>query len=356
MHFRFSALAVAAGLLATTTTALTSTDIPSDQPVSDLLSSAQSHLSRGETSEALVYYDAAIARDPSNYLTFFKRATTYLSLGRTSQATDDFNQVLNLKPGFEGAHLQLAKIKSKVADWDGARTEYLAANKAPDSEEVMELNAAEGAVTIAQEAKEAGRWEDCIQQSGVAIQIATRVSSLRELRSYCRFEQGEELEGMSDLQHVLHLKPGDTHPHMLISATTYYALGDLEGGVGQIRKCLHSDPDSKICKKLHKQQKALTKQFSKIEGQLHKGQTTTAGKGLVGTEEEPGLLTIIKGQVDELRKDGYIHPKSKAKLYERVVEMVCQAYSEVSDFFITTARIINSNSSIVEPSRCQEIL
>ena len=107
-----------AGLIASpyTVYAFSENEIPADIPVSSLLSSTQSHLSRGKTSEALLYYDAAAARDSSNYLTFFKRATTYLSLRRVNQATDDFNAVLTLKPGFEGAHVQLAKIRTRLGD------------------------------------------------------------------------------------------------------------------------------------------------------------------------------------------------------------------------------------------------
>ncbi|KEY64359.1 hypothetical protein S7711_06388 [Stachybotrys chartarum IBT 7711] len=327
MLIRLSGLAVAAGLLASAA-ALSAQDVPADLPVSSLLDSAQSHLSRGQTSEALIYYDAAIARDPTNYLTFFKRATTYLSLGRTNQATEDFNKVLLLKPGFEGAHLQLAKIKAKAADWEAARTEYLAAKKAADSPEINELHEAYGAATLAQQAADAGQWDDCINHAGVAIYVASRSPSLRELRARCRFEKGELEEGMGDLHHLLNMKPGDTTPHVVISATTFYGLGDLESGIGQIRKCLHSDPDSKVCKKIHKQQKIIQKTYAKAEAQLRKGQTTTAGRTLVGTREDPGLISMVREQVEELRQDKSLPSQANARLYNMVVEMVCQAYIE----------------------------
>lgn len=329
MHFPLAKLAIAAGIL-TTAGALSPQDIPSDLPVSSLLTSAQTHLSKGETSEALVYYDAAIARDPNNYLTLFKRATTFLSLGRTTQATDDFTRVLKLKPGFEGAHIQLAKIRAKVADWDGARADFNAANRGPDSTEVQELEEAKGAAVLAEAAEKSGQWEDCVSHAGTAILIASRSPALRELRSRCRFERGEIEEGMGDLQHVLHLKPGDTTPHVVISATSFYGLGDLDNGLAQIRKCLHSDPDSKVCKKLHRQEKAIQKKFVKAQGQLSKGQTTTAGRSLVGTAEDAGLISDIKEQVEELRKNGSIPPQAKSQLYETVVDMACQAYAEVS--------------------------
>ncbi|KAH7325129.1 heat shock protein, Hsp40, DnaJ [Stachybotrys elegans] len=327
MLFPLSHLAVAAGILASAA-ALSPQDIPADQPVSALLNSAQSHLSKGETSEALIYYDAAIARDPTNYLTFFKRATTYLSLGRTTQATDDFNKVLSLKPGFEGAHLQLAKIKSKSADWVAARKEYRAAKKTNDSPELVELEAASAAADLAHAASEKGLWEDCISNAGVAILVASRSPSLRELRARCRFKNGDIEEGMSDLQHVLNMKPGDTTPHVVISATTFYALGDLDNGIAQIRKCLHSDPDSKVCKKLHKRQRLIQKVMTKAEGQLTKGQTTTAGRTLVGTEDDPGVVSMIRDEVKELREAGTIPPEASTKLYNIAVDMVCQAYVE----------------------------
>ncbi|PWI72572.1 DnaJ and TPR domain protein [Purpureocillium lilacinum] len=327
MRLCLSSLA-AVTALASAGQAVSPHDIPADLPVSALLTSAQTHLAKGETSDALVYYDAAVARDPNNYLTLFKRATTYLSLGRSSQATDDFNRVLALKPGFQGAHLQLGKIKAKVADWSAARAEYVAASKDPDSPELTELTEAEGAAVLAASALEAQQWDDCVIQAGVAILVASRAPSLRELRARCRFERGEVEEGMGDLQHVLHLRPGDTNPHLLISATTFYGLGDFDHGLAQIRKCLHSDPDSKVCKKLHRQQKAVQKSYSKAEAQINRGQTTTAGRSLVGTAEEPGLVSIIRDQVEDLRKEGRIPPKARARLYEMAVEMTCQAYSE----------------------------
>ncbi|KOS18316.1 DnaJ -like protein subfamily C member 3 [Escovopsis weberi] len=326
MRFDLSSLAVTASMLATAT-AISVNEIPTDLPVSTLLTSAQTHLTKGETSEALVYYDAAIARDPTNYLSFFKRATTYLSLGRASQATEDFNKVLSLKPGFQGAHVQLAKIRSKHGDWESARKEYTSAGKDASSPEIEELNLAEQAILSAEAAKAKGEWEDCINYAGTAILVASRAPALRELRSHCRFERGEVEEGMGDLRHLLQMRPGDIAPHVLISATTFYGLGDLEAGLAQVRKCLHSDPDSKLCKKLHRQQKVVSKTFSKVTGQLAKKQPTTAGKALVGSEEEPGLIQTIQEQVDELRRDGHIPSRAKVKLQEQVVEMACQAFT-----------------------------
>ncbi|KAI1262051.1 DnaJ domain-containing protein [Xylariaceae sp. FL1019] len=332
MMVPLSTLAIAASILSASNLAygLSATEVPSDTPISSLLSSAQSHLARGETTEALIYYDAAIARDPSDYLTFFKRATTYLSLGRASQATSDFNRVLELKPGFEGAHLQLGKLKAKAADWSAAREQYVLASLSPESPDLQTLVEAQGAAAIAEAAATSANWEECVTQAGEAIFVANRAPHLRELRARCRFEKGEVEEGMSDLQHLLQMRPGDTTPHLKISATTFYGLGDTDQGLAQIRKCLISDPDSKTCKKLMKQQKSITKTWDKVNKALEKKQPMTGVKMLVPSGDDKGLIDDVRQQVTEMQKDGIIPAKAPNALLTRFVEAACQAYYDAN--------------------------
>ncbi|KAI0098838.1 DnaJ domain-containing protein [Nemania sp. FL0031] len=328
-----STLALAASILSTSglANALSPSEIPSDTPISSLLSSAQTHMARGETNEALMYYDAAIARDPSDYLTFFKRATTYLSLGRTSQATSDFNKVLELRPGFEGAHLQLGKLKAKAADWDAAKEQYLLAKQGAGAPEFEQLIEAQGAAKLAEAAAATGNWEECVTQAGEAIFVANRAPHLRELRVTCRFERGEVEEGMSDLQHILQMRPGDTTPHLKISATTFYGLGDMNQGLAQIRKCLHSDPDSKTCKKLMKQEKSVEKTWAKVNKALEKKQPMSGVKLLVPSgDDEKGLIEEVKEQIKELKTDGIIPEKAPSALLTQLVEAACQAYYEAN--------------------------
>ncbi|KAL2135682.1 hypothetical protein VTI74DRAFT_7363 [Chaetomium olivicolor] len=327
MLLRLSTLAFAAGILSTPSLCLSPSDIPADTPVSRLLASAQTHLSKGETNDALVYYDAAIARDPTNYLTFFKRATTYLSLGRTSQATDDFEKVLSLKPGFEGAHAQLGKLRARVGDWDGARDHY---KKAKKTEELASLEEAKGAATLAEAAAREENWEECVKQADDAILVANRALGLRELRARCSFERGAVERGIGDLQHILQMKPGDTKPHVRISAIQFYALGELQEGIASIRKCLHSDPDSKECKRLLKIEKMVEKVVAKVTKALEKNQHMTAVRQLVQTKDGEGLIKEVKDQVHVLREDGTIPKAAGNALIARLVGMACQSYYETN--------------------------
>jgi len=329
MIFNLSALAFAATLLSTNSLviALSPSDIPSDTPISALLASANTHLAKGETNNALTYYDVAISRDPENYLTLFKRGATYLSLGRTAQATQDFDKVLKIKPGFEGALQQRARIKAKGGEWEAAKKDYIA--HGDSAEDLKELEEAQGAASLAVASEKSGNWEECIVQSGVAIMVANRMLPLRRTRAHCRFERGEVQEGMSDLKHVLQMQPGLTEPHMQISSITFYALADLEHGMEQIRKCLHSDPDSKSCKKLYRREKTLDKQLAQINKFFEKKQYASSLKVLLPSGEDSGLVQDIKDDVKELREAGTIPQLAPNELVARVVEKVCEAYHEV---------------------------
>jgi DnaJ family protein C protein 3 len=330
MIVNLSALAFAATLLSSNSLvhAISSSEIPSDTPISALLASANTHLAKGETNDALTYYDVAISRDPQNYLTYFKRGATYLSLGRTAQATKDFDKVLSIKPGFEGALLQRARVRAKNGEWEAAAQDYTDHGKS--QEELAQLEEAKGATALAFAAEKAGNWEECVSQAGVGIMTASRMLSLRKTRANCRFKRGEVQEGMSDLKHVLQMLPGETEPHLQISAITYYGLADLEHGMDQLRKCLHGDPDSKSCKKLYRRQKNLEKALAKVNKSLEKKQYASALKVLLPVGEDAGLVQDVKDDVKDLKTSGTIPENAPNKLVARVVEIVCEAYFEVS--------------------------
>lgn len=329
---RLGLLAAVLGLTLTTLVTADTFQIPSDAPVSSLIASGKAARARGANNEALAYFDAAASKDPSDYLTLFQRGVTQLSLGRNAQASEDFDKVLKLRPGFEGALLQRAKIRARNGDWAAARQDYaaLGGRAAADLEQLVE---AEGAALLAFEAEKKGDWETCINQAGIAIMTAGTAASLRQLRARCRFERGEVQEGINDLAHVLQIQPGLVDPHLQISAMLFYSLGDTERGLTQVKKCLHSDPDSKACKALFREEKAVAKQIDKVQSLMDKRQFNSASKILAGkgTEDDPGLLAEIKGNMDVHRASGIIHAKAPSDLYTSLLDKTCQAYMSMNN-------------------------
>lgn len=306
------------------------TNDPSSLSISRLLASAKSARAQGHNNEALTYYDLAIKRDPSDYVTLFQRGATYLSIGRSAQAKADFDAVLKIRPGFEGALIQRAKLHARNAEWSAAKQDYgLVGPKA--EQQLAELEEAEGAAYLAIEAEKKGDWEGCVNNAGIAIMTAGTALGLRQLRARCRFERGEVQEGISDLQHVLQIHPGDLDPHVQISSLLFYALGDTERGLGQVKKCLQSDPDHKACKTLHREEKAITKTLDKLNLLLEKRQFASASRILVGnpTEEDPGLLEEIKGNIAAHTAAGAVHPRTTSDLYSSLLEKTCECYVEM---------------------------
>ncbi|GIZ38006.1 hypothetical protein CKM354_000143300 [Cercospora kikuchii] len=311
--------------------AISPADIPSDVPVSQLIESANSYLARGKAQDALVYFDAAVHKDPSNYLTLFKRGATYLSLGKNQQANKDFDQVLVLKPGFEGALLQRAKIRSKNADWEAAKQDYIAAKK-QETQEWADLLEAEGGEKMSADAEKEGKWEECVTQASTAIMVASTALELRQRRARCRFEQGQIMEAIADLNHVLQINPGNPEPYLQISAMSFYSLGETEKGTASVSKCLQNDPDNKACSKLRKSEKAIERTLKKFNTLKEKRQFASAVKLLIAQGEDPGLIQEVKDDVKTWQEAGYIHPKAPNGLYGSLVESACEAYTEMNNF------------------------
>ncbi|CAH2237308.1 jg15769 [Pararge aegeria aegeria] len=82
-------------------------------------------LARGQLSDALTHYHAAVEGDPHNYLTYFKRGTVYYALGKAKFALQDFTKVLEMKADFTAARLHRANVYLKLAQYREAKEDYL---------------------------------------------------------------------------------------------------------------------------------------------------------------------------------------------------------------------------------------
>lgn len=81
-----------------------------------------------------------VGNEPDNYLTYFKRATAYLSLGRNNAAADDFSTILNLKPDFDKALMQRARIYVKEGNFKlGIRDLEKYLSNRPTDKEAQEM-------------------------------------------------------------------------------------------------------------------------------------------------------------------------------------------------------------------------
>lgn len=61
--------------------------------------------------------------DRNNYLTYYKRGTVYLGLGKAKLALFDFSKVLELKSDFTAARVQRGMIYLKLAEFEQAESD-----------------------------------------------------------------------------------------------------------------------------------------------------------------------------------------------------------------------------------------
>lgn len=346
----FALLGAILGLSLTNVGSAEGLNISPDTPISQLVASAKAARARHANNDALAYFDAAVARDPSDYLTLFQRGATYLSAGRHSQARSDFDSVLKIKPDFAGALLQRGNIEARNAEWDAARKYYKGAGQ-KGSEELKSLEEAEGAAYIAIEADKKEEWEACVDNAGIAIRTAAGALSLRQLRAKCRLEQGDVQMGVSDLAHVLQISPNLLEPHLQMSSMQFYSLGETEQGLTQVKRCLQGDPESKPCKALFREEKNLSKAIGRLNELISSRKYNQAAKELTGSTSEtaPGLLTDIKTNEAAHRDAGYIHAKASSILYNSFLEKACEAYLGMNNYkkatsFCQETLAVNPNS------------
>ncbi len=78
--------------------------------------------------------------DPSNYMSYYKRATVFMALSRSRPALTDLDKVIELKPDFVQARVQRGSILVKMGRLDEAHIELeRVLTKDPGNEEANKL-------------------------------------------------------------------------------------------------------------------------------------------------------------------------------------------------------------------------
>jgi len=219
-------------------------------------------LAAGQLTEALSHYHSAVDGDPSNYLTYFKRATVLLALGRFKAALPDLNKVVELRPDFFKARVQRANILMKQGELDAAADDYQEVLRIKQDEEaqknfdlISELNIL---IETAEDFFENGQYHEVIDHLAKPIETSPWDVKLRKMRATSYEQTGELFKAIQDLRPITKLVNDYTEGFLKISQL-YYAIGEGEDSLNQIRECLKLDQDHKECHKHYKHVKKLVK-------------------------------------------------------------------------------------------------
>jgi DnaJ homolog subfamily C member 3 len=230
-------------------------------------------LARGQLSDALSHYHAAVEGDNRNFLTYFKRATVYLALGKAKLAIGDLDQALNLKPDFTTARQQRGAVFLKMGDYDNAERDlYNVLQEDVYNEEANYLyhriNPAREQIQLVRDILVQNDHSTAVALLTQLLEISPWSSELRELRAHSYLALGDRLSAVSDFRSVNRLMQDgsdDLTTHIFQLAKLLYELGHAADSLKEIRECLKLDPEHKLCFPFYKKVKKIDKFFIDAE-------------------------------------------------------------------------------------------
>ncbi|CAI5455827.1 unnamed protein product [Caenorhabditis angaria] len=271
-------------------------------------------LARAQFADALTQYHSAVELDPNNYQAMYRRATTYLAMGRGKSAVSDLERVLELKPDFDGARLQRANIYLKQGNLDLADNDYnVVLNHDSSNAEVQEkTELIEQHRQYSHQVKTSFASGDCQtaeEYINHMIEVQVWDASLYRMRAKCLEERGELKKAIHDMRIVSKLTTDSTDT-MFETSQLLYKVGELDDSLNVIRDCLKLNPDHKNCypfyKKLRKVVKILESAKKRIESEDWMGCLEEGQKALKFDPTSPVQLNVFRLTCKCNREAGHI--------------------------------------------------
>jgi len=220
-------------------------------------------LGRGQYSDALSHFHAAVDADPSNYMSYYKRATVFLALSRSRPALADLDKVIQLKNDFMAARIQRGSVLIKMGRLDEAHIELeKVLAKDPKNEEATRLYVSidplEQTLREIDDLMSYKNYQPAIDRLSEIVEHIPWNSHLRELRADAYLGMGNTIHAISEMRALTKLTTDNTEGYYKLS-TLHYQLGEGEESLIQIRECLKLDPEHKDCYPFYKKVKKVAK-------------------------------------------------------------------------------------------------
>ncbi|XP_036325978.1 dnaJ homolog subfamily C member 3 isoform X2 [Rhagoletis pomonella] len=276
--------------------------VPNQADIENHLELGKEFLARGQLSDALTHYHAAVEGDPNNYLTLFKRGTVYLALGKARFAITDFTRVLELKPDFTAARMQRGIVHVKSGEYELAVEDFeqvLQEDPYNDSanEYYKRSDAAMEQWENIKDLKYRGDERNIIPMITQLLEISPWSVEFRQTRADAYIAINDLLPAISDLRSVNKLSQDSTEGYYRI-ALLLYKMGQATNALKEIRECLHLDPEHKDCfpfyKKLRKVEKSLSNAENAREEKQYADCISSAESALKQEKEENMIIYEAK--------------------------------------------------------------
>lgn len=232
-------------------------------------------LASGQFADALHHYSKAINGDPSNYLSYFKRAAVYLAMGKMKSAIPDLGEAINLNPEFKTARVQRANANLKLGNLEDAEDDYntLMSSGSHQQEAAENLEAIEQVrlnMDAALQLIDNGEYEPAIEHLTAVIEVTQWDADARLLRADCYEHTGDLQSAILDIRPTTKLINDNTEGFYRMSILDY-RLGNGEDSLKDIRECLKLDQDNAKCHSHYKKVKKLQKFLEKGDQMVQEG-------------------------------------------------------------------------------------
>merc|ERR1719195_1629821 len=220
-------------------------------------------LTRGQYSDALSHFHAAVDADPTNYMSYYKRATVFLALSRSRPALADFDKVIQLKSDFSAARIKRGSTLLKMGRLDEAHIELeKILSKDPSNEEATRMyTSIEPLQKTIQEIQDFISYKNFQPALDRLTEIVEHIpwdAKLREMRADAYLGVGNTMNAISEMRAMTKLTNDNTDGYFKL-ATMHYQLGEGDESLQQIRECLKLDPEHKDCYPFYKKVKKVVK-------------------------------------------------------------------------------------------------
>ncbi|EJD00714.1 TPR-like protein [Fomitiporia mediterranea MF3/22] len=302
-----------------------------------LINKANAYLTSGQFNDAVKAYSEAIEQSPTDYILYYKRATAYYSLSRHPNALADFDKVLELTGGsFDKALLMQGRIHAQEGSWSAARDALKryssrVKNDASAGDLMFEVTEGEAAEKKATQSKRSGNYQECVAAATEALRIASHSGDLRELRADCALSSSDVQQAVGDLVRLTHLRPASSALFLRVAQLAYFLLPPSPQAASALKQCLHFDPDSAKCAKMHKKLKKFDKDFEKLnalrEANDWRGLVTHLfGSNAKETPPGSGFAAQFDAEVAKVEVPSNITPLRTSERRKDVVRALCVAY------------------------------
>ena len=213
--------------------------------------------------EVLSHLHAAVDADPSNYMSYYKRATVYLAMSRSRPALSDLDTVLKRKPDFLKARHQRGGVLLKMGRLDEAHIDLEnVVRKEPNNEEAQKqyamVNTLKERVEEIRDYINWDNYEPAIEILNEVLEFIPWDHTLWELRAEAYLGLGNVIYAISDIRTVTKLTSDNTAAFFKL-ANLHYQIGEADESLSEIRECLKLDPEHKDCYPLYKKLKKVAK-------------------------------------------------------------------------------------------------